>query len=206
MPLPPYIAAAAAATRRPRRLPDRCSRARPGAVAAPTAGAALHAGADGGAGRARHRPRVVTLHVGAGTFLPVKVDGHRRSTGMHAECGEIGRRRRRGGRAPRARPAGAWSRSAPPSLRALGDRAAGPASVPAWRGETRLFITPGYRFRVVDRLLTNFHLPRSTLFMLVAAFAGPGARCGRPTRTRSRARYRFYSYGDACLLDPGRTA
>jgi S-adenosylmethionine:tRNA ribosyltransferase-isomerase len=164
-----------------------------GAVAAPTAG--LHftpALLDALAARGvRHA--TVTLHVGAGTFLPVRVDDlaqHR----MHPERGTvtagtadaIARARRDGGRVVAV---------GTTSLRVL-EAAAGEA----FDGETDLFILPGYRFRVVDVLLTNFHLPRSTLFMLVCAFAGT-ARMRAAYEHAIETGYRFYSYGDACLLD-----
>jgi S-adenosylmethionine:tRNA ribosyltransferase-isomerase len=166
---------------------------REGAVAAPTAG--LHFTPellDALAARGvRHA--TVTLHVGAGTFLPVRVDDlsqHR----MHPERGTvtaetadtIARARRDGGRVVAV---------GTTSLRVL--EAAGGA---AFDGETDLFILPGYRFRTVDVLLTNFHLPRSTLFMLVCAFAGT-ARMRAAYDHAIEAGYRFYSYGDACLLE-----
>jgi S-adenosylmethionine:tRNA ribosyltransferase-isomerase len=166
---------------------------RDGAVAAPTAG--LHftpALLDALAARGvRHA--TVTLHVGAGTFLPVRVDDlsqHR----MHPERGTvtaetaeaIARTRRDGGRVVAV---------GTTSLRVL-ETAAGDA----FDGETDLFILPGYRFRAVDLLLTNFHLPRSTLFMLVCAFAGT-ARMRAAYAHAIRTGYRFYSYGDACLLE-----
>ena len=171
MPLPPYIAA--------RRAPDERDRAdyqtmfarAEGSVAAPTAG--LHftdalVARLAARGIALHK---VTLHVGAGTFLPVKAEDtveHR----MHAEVRQ--RQRRDGGtRSTRcgAR-AAASSRSARPRCGCSKARAARTASIRPFAGETALFITPGYRFRAVDVMLTNFHLPRSTLFMLVAAFCG----------------------------------
>ncbi len=170
MPLPPYIAS--------RRAPDEQDRAdyqtmfarEEGSVAAPTAGlhftdtllARLTA-----RGIALHK---VTLHVGAGTFLPVKADdtaGHR----MHAECGSVIAETADALNAARAR-AGASSRSARPRCGSWKARPARTAHCAPFAGETAIFITPGYRFRAVDLMLTNFHLPRSTLFMLVAAFCG----------------------------------
>ena len=197
MPLPPYIAA--------RRGDDDADLADyqtmfardVGAVAAPTAG--LHFTPDLLAaiedkGVSVHR---VTLHVGAGTFLPVKSD----DTGahvMHAEWGCVSAEtaaalnnvRDRGGRVVAA---------GTTSLRLLESAASEDGGLQPFRGDTAIFITPGYRFRVVDKLLTNFHLPRSTLFMLVSAFSG------LPLMQRAYAHaitsnYRFYSYGDACLL------
>jgi len=170
---------------------------RPGAVAAPTAG--LHFDremldrlADGGVESTR-----VTLHVGAGTFQPVRVqnlDEHR----MHSEWLEVGqstveavaRTRQRGGRVVAV---------GTTSVRSLETAAASGELVP-YSGDTRLFIRPGYDFRVVDTLLTNFHLPESTLLMLVCAFAGY-ERTMAAYRHAVAARYRFFSYGDAMLLE-----
>jgi len=143
----------------------------------------------------------VTLHVGAGTFLPVKVSDTRDHV-MHAESGfldtaaaeRINRAREAGGRIVAV---------GSTSLRLVESAADDEGRVSPFAGETRLFITPGYRFRAVERLLTNFHLPRSTLFMLVAAFAGL-ERMQRAYAHAIRERYRFFSYGDACLLDPKR--
>jgi S-adenosylmethionine:tRNA ribosyltransferase-isomerase len=166
---------------------------REGAVAAPTAG--LHftpALLDALAARGvRHA--TVTLHVGAGTFLPVRVDDLSRHR-MHPERGTvtvetadaIARARQDGGRVVAV---------GTTSLRVLETAAGEP-----FDGETDLFILPGYRFRAVDLLLTNFHLPRSTLFMLVCAFAGT-ARMRAAYAHAIAAGYRFYSYGDACLLE-----
>ena len=139
----------------------------------------------------------VTLHVGAGTFLPVKAAdtaAHR----MHAEQGSVSAQtadalnaaRRAGGRVVAV---------GSTSLRLIESASDDDGAVRAFHGETALFITPGYRFRAVDVMMTNFHLPRSTLFMLAAAF------CGLQVMKRGYAHaigagYRFYSYGDACLL------
>jgi S-adenosylmethionine:tRNA ribosyltransferase-isomerase len=198
-PLPPYIVGKRAP------LPDDAERYQTiyarhqGAVAAPTAGlhfthellAALQA-----KGISRH---FLTLHVGAGTFLPVKaeeVSEHR----MHAEWGEISPEiasalndaRGKGGRIVAV---------GTTSLRLLETATDNDGRVCPFAGETDIFITPGYRFKAVDLVLTNFHLPRSTLFMLVAAFSG------LDTMQRAYAHaiaqgYRFYSFGDACLLHP----
>ena len=197
MPLPPYIAA-----RRAPGLSDRSDyqttfAAHEGAVAAPTAG--LHFTADlfaalEAAGISRH---FVTLHVGAGTFLPVKAEdtsGHR----MHAEWGEIGRDTAEALNGVRAR-GGRIVAVGTTSLRLL-ETAAGPAGeILPFAGETAIFITPGYRFRAVDVLISNFHLPRSTLLMLVAAFSGLETIKAAYAHA-VREGYRFYSYGDACLL------
>ena len=197
MPLPPYIAG--------KRKPDAQDRAdyqtvyasRPGSVAAPTAG--LHFTPDLFAQlEAKRIARShVTLQVGAGTFLPVSAEdteNHR----MHAEWAELSaetaqalnRVRASGGRVI------AVGTTALRTLEAACDDA---GRIQAFSGDTALFITPGYRFKVVDMLLTNFHLPRSTLFMLVCAFSGT-AIMKTVYAEAIAAHYRFYSYGDACLL------
>lgn len=199
MPLPPYVAA-----RRPEEEGDRTRYqtifARdPGAVAAPTAG--LHftpALTDALATRdiALHR---VTLHVGAGTFRPVKAEDtadHR----MHAEWGSVPPGTADALNAARAR-GGRIVAVGTTSLRILETAATPGGVVRPFSGDTSIFITPGYRFRAVDGLMTNFHLPRSTLFMLVAAFSG--LRVMRDAYAHAiAAGYRFYSYGDASLLFP----
>jgi S-adenosylmethionine:tRNA ribosyltransferase-isomerase len=173
--------------------------ARQGAVAAPTAG--LHFTPDLLAAlQAKGVRRVtVTLHVGIGTFLPVRVDrvtDHR----MHAERGEISpavadeinQVRRQGGRVVAV---------GTTSLRLLESAALADGSVTPFAGETALFILPGYRFKVANRLLTNFHLPRSTLLMLVSAFSGRDRMLSAYAHAVA-AGYRFHSYGDACFLEP----
>ena len=197
MPLPPYIAS--------RRAPDERDRADyqtlfardEGSVAAPTAGLHFTDGLTatlGARGIALHK---VMLHVGPGTFLPVHADdtaGHK----MHSEHAEVSAEtaaplneaRRQGGRIVAV---------GSTALRTLESAADDDGLIRPFSDDTSLFITPGYRFKAVDVLLTNFHLPRSTLFMLVAAF------CGLEVMQRAYAHaieqgYRFYSYGDACLL------
>ena len=137
----------------------------------------------------------MTLHVGAGTFLPVKADDtdeHR----MHAEWGD-GRRGDRAGAQRGARDRGGRIVAVgTTSLRLLESAAGQDGTIAPFSGDTAIFITPGYRFRAVDVLLTNFHLPRSTLFMLVSAFAGL-ERMRAAYAQPSRRGYRFYSYGDA---------
>jgi S-adenosylmethionine:tRNA ribosyltransferase-isomerase len=170
-----------------------------GAVAAPTAG--LHftpellAALD-----ARGIDRVtVTLHVGVGTFLPVRVEDvseHR----MHAERGLISAKAAAAINAARA-VGGRVVAVGTTSLRLLESAADDVGRVQAFAGDTDIFITPGYRFRAVDRLMTNFHLPRSTLFMLVAAFAGLETMRAAYAHAIAEG-YRFFSYGDACLLEP----
>jgi S-adenosylmethionine:tRNA ribosyltransferase-isomerase len=195
--LPPYIARPEGPTAQDALDYRTIFSAHPGAVAAPTAGLhftpeLLAALEQAGIGRC-----ALTLHVGAGTFLPVRTDiAHHK---MHAESGivtaetadRINETRARGGRIVAV---------GTTSLRLLESAAGEDGIVRPCSGETSIFITPGYRFRAVDLLMTNFHLPRSTLFMLVAAFAG--------TQTMRDAyafaiaeRLRFYSYGDACLLE-----
>ena len=199
VPLPPYI-------RRPADAQDRARyqtvyARRPGAVAAPTAGlhfdqALLDALAARGVARA-----AVTLHVGAGTFQPVRVADpaeHR----MHAEWAEVPAETVAAVEAARAA-GGRVVAVGTTVVRAL-ESAAGTGALRPWSGETRLFIRPGYAFRVVDALLTNFHLPRSTLLMLVCAFGGT-ERVLAAYRHAVARRYRFFSYGDAMFLE-GREA
>ncbi len=197
MPLPPYIAGRRAVDERDRNDYQTMFAHEEGSVAAPTAGlhftpAMIDALREHGI--SLHR---VTLHVGPGTFLPVKADdtsGHK----MHAEWGSVSAEtaaalntaHRAGGRVVAV---------GSTSLRLIETAAADDGTLSAFSGDTALFITPGYRFRAADAMLTNFHLPRSTLFMLVSAF------CGLDVVQRAYAHaietgYRFYSYGDACLL------
>jgi S-adenosylmethionine:tRNA ribosyltransferase-isomerase len=197
MPLPPYIGNRRAVDERDRTDYQTMFAREEGSIAAPTAG--LHFTAKlvqalRERGIALHR---VTLHVGPGTFLPVKADdtsGHR----MHPEWGAVSAETAAALNATR-RAGGRIVAVGSTSLRLIESAAADDGTVAAYSGETALFITPGYRFRAVDAMLTNFHLPRSTLFMLVAAF------CGLDVMRRAYAHaiasgYRFYSYGDACLL------
>ncbi|MGH6660044.1 MAG: tRNA preQ1(34) S-adenosylmethionine ribosyltransferase-isomerase QueA [Rhodospirillales bacterium] len=197
MPLPPYIKRGPAGDARDRDDYQTLFAERPGAVAAPTAGlhftpALLAAIADRGVTVAR-----LTLHVGAGTFLPVKAadtGDHR----MHAEWGEIGEQAAAAVNAARARGARVVAVGST-ALRLLETAAGADGRLEPFRGDTDIFITPGYRFRIVDALLTNFHLPRSTLFMLVAAFAGLARMKAAYDHAKANG-YRFYSYGDACWL------
>ncbi|MEJ8573279.1 tRNA preQ1(34) S-adenosylmethionine ribosyltransferase-isomerase QueA [Microbaculum marinum] len=203
MPLPPYIAA-----RRPTDEQDLADyqtiyASREGAVAAPTAGLhftqqLLERVKAAGIGTA-----LVTLHVGAGTFLPVKADrteDHR----MHSEYGMVTEETAEQINAARAA-GGRIVAVGTTSLRLLESAAGTDGTVAPFAEATDIFITPGYRFRAVDMLITNFHLPRSTLFMLVSAFSG------LDTMKRAYAHaieggYRFYSYGDACLLHKAEAA
>jgi S-adenosylmethionine:tRNA ribosyltransferase-isomerase len=199
MPLPPYIAS--------RRAPDDQDRAdyqtlfarEDGSVAAPTAG--LHF-TDGLLTRLKARGvalHKVTLHVGAGTFLPVKADdteGHK----MHAEFGSVSAEVAGALNAVRAS-GGRIVAVGSTALRLLESAAGEDGKLRAFAGDTAIFITPGYHFKAVDLMLTNFHLPRSTLFMLVAAFSGLDVMKRAYAHAISSG-YRFYSYGDACLLYP----
>jgi S-adenosylmethionine:tRNA ribosyltransferase-isomerase len=198
MPLPPYIKRGDRGDRQDEDDYQTLFAERPGAVAAPTAGlhftpellAALDAE---GVERA-----TLTLHVGAGTFLPVTADdtvNHK----MHEEWGEIdqavadriNRAKARGGRVVAV---------GSTSTRLLESATGEDGIVHPFSGRTDIFITPGYQFRVVDLMMTNFHLPRSTLFMLVAAFAGREVMLRAYEHAKCHG-YRFYSYGDACLLE-----
>ena len=201
VPLPPYI----------RRRADHTDRERyqsifarePGAVAAPTA--SLHfdepllaALTERGVNRAH-----ITLHVGAGTFQPLRAESIAAHT-LHAErawvsaatCEAIARTRACGGRVVAV---GTTVVRALESAALAANAAAGARAPRAWSGDTRLFITPGFRFQVSDVLLTNFHLPESTLLMLVCAFAGHRQVLAAYAHA-VRARYRFFSYGDAMLV------
>ncbi len=147
-------------------------------------------------GVSRH---AVTLHVGAGTFLPVKADDtqtHR----MHAESGSISRETAAALNAARAA-GGRIVAVGTTSLRLLESAADEKGMIAPFSGDTAIFITPGYRFKATDLLMTNFHLPRSTLFMLVSAFSGLDAMRAAYAHA-IREDYRFYSYGDASLLFP----
>jgi S-adenosylmethionine:tRNA ribosyltransferase-isomerase len=199
MPLPPYIAARRAADARDADDYQTMFAAEKGAVAAPTAALHFTPGLIAALDAAEIGHTTLTLHVGAGTFLPVKVndtDSHR----MHAEWGRID-----AATADRLNAVGAAGGRViavgTTSLRLIESAAGEDGVVRPFEGDTAIFITPGYRFRGVDGLITNFHLPRSTLFMLVSALMG---------RERMQAAYahaiaqdyRFYSYGDASLLLP----
>ncbi len=196
MPLPPYIASKRTEDARDRTDYQTVYARADGSVAAPTAG--LHFTPEllerleaRGVGRA-----FVTLHVGAGTFLPVKTDevaDHR----MHAEYGEIPTQTAEALDAARAR-GGRIVCVGTTSLRLLESAAEVDGTVRPFRGETDIFITPGHRFRAADALLSNFHLPKSTLVMLVAAFAGHDAQRAAYAHAVESG-YRFYSYGDAGL-------
>ena len=196
-PLPPYVASRRALSPTDRADYQTMFAAKPGAVAAPTAGLHFTPALVGRLierGVALHR---VTLHVGAGTFLPVKVEDTRDHK-MHSEHGSIeaatadaiNAARERGGRVV------CVGTTAARIMESAADEA---GRIRPFAGQTDIFITPGYEFRSVDALITNFHLPRSTLFMLVSAFSG--LETMRAAYAHAvQAGYRFYSYGDACLL------
>jgi len=202
MPLPPYIKRAKAD--QPKKAADDLNdyqtlfADRPGAVAAPTAGLhfterMMQTLQERGVNTAR-----VTLHVGAGTFLPVKVDDttdHK----MHAEWGEISQEVADQVNATHAG-GGRVVAVGTTSLRLLESAADEDGTLQSFMGDTSIFITPRYSFKIVDVLLSNFHLPRSTLFMLGSAFAGLKRMQGAYQHAIQEG-YRFYSYGDACLLE-----
>jgi S-adenosylmethionine:tRNA ribosyltransferase-isomerase len=199
MPLPPYIAA--------RRAPDDQDRAdyqtlfaQPeGSVAAPTAGLHFTPKLLTGLRERGISLHKVTLHVGAGTFLPVKTDDTD-SHKMQAEFGSVSAEVAEALNAVRAK-GGRIVAVGSTALRLLESAADKDGKLRAFAGETSIFITPGYKFRAANLMLTNFHLPRSTLFMLVAAFSGLDVM-KRAYAHAIKTGYRFYSYGDACLLHP----
>jgi S-adenosylmethionine:tRNA ribosyltransferase-isomerase len=199
MPLPPYIAS--------KRRTDEADFTdyqtlfadEPGAVAAPTAGLHFTPGLMASLSQRGIETAKVTLHVGAGTFLPVSADDTDEHK-MHSEVGmvsqetadQLNRARARGGRIVSV---------GTTSLRLLESSANDDGLVQAWSGATDIFITPGYRFKAIDVLMTNFHLPKSTLFMLVSAFRSLNEMQAAYAHAIEQE-YRFYSYGDACLIFP----
>ena len=199
MPLPPYIASKRETDGQDALDYQTMFAREPGAVAAPTA--SLHftdALVDALDARGVER-EMLTLHVGAGTFLPVKADDtedHR----MHAEWGRIDQAAADRLNAARAR-GGRVIAVGTTALRLLESAAGDDRIIRPFEGDTSIFITPGYRFRAVDGLVTNFHLPRSTLFMLVSALMGLEVMQSAYAHAVARG-YRFYSYGDASLLLP----
>ena len=197
MPLPPYIAAKRAQDERDRADYQTVYAQEDGSVAAPTAGLHFTPQLFERLAAAGVETAFVTLHVGAGTFLPVKTEvvaEHR----MHPEWGEVDSAtadrlnavRRAGGRIVCV---------GTTSLRLLESATGDDGVIRPFMDETAIFITPGYRFRAADGLMTNFHLPRSTLFMLVSAFAGQATMRAAYAHAID-AGYRFYSYGDSSLL------
>jgi S-adenosylmethionine:tRNA ribosyltransferase-isomerase len=200
MPLPPYIAGKRATDAQDQTDYQTMFAAKDGAVAAPTA--ALHftpellgALAEAGIGH-----ETLTLHVGAGTFLPMKVDDTADHQ-MHTEWGAISAdvaARLNAARAAGGRVIAVGTTS----LRLLESAASADRLIHAFAGDTAIFITPGYQFKAIDGLMTNFHLPKSTLFMLVSALMGR-ERMQTAYAHAVAEMYRFYSYGDASLLLPG---
>lgn len=199
MPLPPYIA-----SRRPADHQDRSDYQtvyadHEGSVAAPTAGLHLTTPMLAQVKAQGIAVESITLHVGGGTFLPVKTDEIARHR-MHAEWGEL--TSDTAARLIARQKAGGRLVAIGTTAARLVESAAHPSgAIAPFRGETTIFMTPGYRFAAVDGLLTNFHLPRSTLFMLVCAFAGYDTMRQAYAHAIA-AGYRFFSYGDACLLLP----
>ncbi len=198
MPLPPYIAARRAADEADKRDYQTVWARHKGAVAAPTASLHLDRAMLDALAAKGVQFTYVTLHVGAGTFLPVKVDDiadHK----MHAEWGHVSAQAAGEINATRA----AGGRVIPVGTTALRliESAATDGGVAPWEGPTDIFITPGFIFRVADGLMTNFHLPKSTLMMLVSALMGP-ARVRDIYAHAIAQKYRFFSYGDASLLLP----
>ncbi len=198
MPLPPYIARKRAASDQDKASYQTIFAEEAGSVAAPTAGLHFTPALIDTLKAKGVNQTTITLHVGAGTFLPVSADDtadHK----MHSEWGEItqaqaaqiNETRKQGGRIIAV---------GTTSLRLLESAADDDGTINPFARETDIFITPGYRFKSADMLMTNFHLPRSTLFMLVCAFAGTDAMKAAYAHAIEEE-YRFYSYGDACLLE-----
>ncbi|MBM6575794.1 tRNA preQ1(34) S-adenosylmethionine ribosyltransferase-isomerase QueA [Microvirga sp. SRT01] len=203
MPLPPYIAAKRGIEARDAEDYQTMFADEPGAVAAPTAALHFTPGLMTALSAAGIAHETLTLHVGAGTFLPVKAedtDDHR----MHAEWGRIDAAVADRLNAVRAR-GGRVIAVGTTSLRLIESATGDDDVIRPFEGDTAIFITPGYRFRGIDGLMTNFHLPRSTLFMLVSALMGR-ERMQAAYAHAIAAGYRFYSYGDASLLLPGKAA
>jgi S-adenosylmethionine:tRNA ribosyltransferase-isomerase len=201
MPLPPYLAGKRPTDARDRDDYQTMFASEPGAVAAPTAALHFTPGLMAVLEAAGIGHATLTLHVGAGTFLPVKAedtDQHR----MHAEWGRIDSATADRLNAVRSA-GGRLIAVGTTSLRLLESAAGEDDVIRPFEGDTAIFITPGYRFRAIDGLMTNFHLPRSTLFMLVSALMGR-ERMQQAYAHAIETGYRFYSYGDASLLLPAR--
>ncbi|HXP03515.1 MAG TPA: tRNA preQ1(34) S-adenosylmethionine ribosyltransferase-isomerase QueA [Stellaceae bacterium] len=199
MPLPPYIKRPRGGDPADREHYQTMFARAPGAVAAPTAGLHFTPALIARLAARGIELATVTLHVGPGTFLSVKTDDPREHR-MHGEWGVITAETAERIRAAKVR-GGRIVAVGSTSLRLLESAAAETGEVQAFAGETQLFILPGYRFKVINLLLTNFHLPRSTLFMLVAALAGLD-RMKAAYAHAIKESYRFFSYGDACLIEP----
>lgn len=201
MPLPPYIAAKRSADAQDNADYQTVFARHPGAVAAPTA--SLHFDADVLAALKAKGIQFtyVTLHVGAGTFLPVKVDDvttHK----MHSEWGQVSAQASEDISATKAE-GGRIIPVGTTALRLIESAARETGKIAPWEGETDIFIYPGFKFRVADGLMTNFHLPKSTLMMLVSALMGQDTIRAIYQHAIQQG-YRFFSYGDASLLFPAR--
>ena len=200
MPLPPYIASKRATDERDERNYQTIFAKHAGAVAAPTAGLHFTDKLINSLKSIGVNIVPVTLHVGAGTFLPVTAEDTSQHQ-MHSEYGDISEES--ASVLNRARAAGGRIIAVgTTSLRVLEASVRRDGTFERWGGDIDLFITPGYVFRAVDVLMTNFHLPKSTLFMLVSAFSGLETMKNAYQHAIDNE-YRFYSYGDACLLYPG---
>lgn len=197
IPLPPYIASKRADDAADRRDYQTIYAREDGAVAAPTAGLHFTDALFDAVDRKGIERHFVTLHVGAGTFLPVKADDTDDHV-MHQEIGHVSQRTADALNAVRAR-GGRIVCVGTTSLRLLESAAREDGTIEPWSGATGIFITPGYSFRAADVLMTNFHLPKSTLFMLVSAFSGLETMRAAYAHAIDTG-YRFYSYGDASLL------
>jgi len=199
MPLPPYIASRREIDDRDRQDYQTMFAREEGAVAAPTAALHFTERLLDALDEREIRRETLTLHVGAGTFLPVKaekIEDHK----MHAEWGRIDAATAERLNAARAS-GGRLIAVGTTSLRLIESAADDDGTIHPFEGDTAIFITPGHRFRAVDGLITNFHLPRSTLFMLVGALMGLDVMKSAYAHAVARG-YRFYSYGDASLLLP----
>lgn len=201
MPLPPYIAGKRATDEEDRSDYQTMFAAKDGAVAAPTAALHFTPGLVAALAAMGIATETLTLHVGAGTFLPVKADDTEDHV-MHAEWGRIEADTAARLNAVRAA-GGRIIAVGTTSLRLLESAAQDDGTIAAFVGDTAIFITPGYRFKAIDGLMTNFHLPRSTLFMLVSALMGLETMQAAYAHAIAND-YRFYSYGDASLLLPVR--
>jgi S-adenosylmethionine:tRNA ribosyltransferase-isomerase len=199
MPLPPYIAGKRATDAQDRADYQTMFADKDGAVAAPTASLHFTPELMASVAAAGIQTATLTLHVGAGTFLPVKADDTDNHI-MHSEWGQIDVRTANRLNAVRAN-GGRLIAVGTTSLRLIESAADDEGVIHPFRGDTDIFITPGYRFKAVDGLMTNFHLPKSTLFMLVSALMGCDVMQAAYAHAIANG-YRFYSYGDSSLLIP----
>jgi len=197
VPLPPYLDRPEGPTAEDREDYQTLFAARPGAVAAPTASLHFTPRLLAALDARGVRRATVTLHVGAGTFLPLREEDPRRHR-IHAEWGEV--TEEAAARIEAARAAGGRVLAVGTTALRLIETAGATGTVRPFRGLTELYILPGFTFRATDLLMTNFHLPRSTLFMLVCAFAGDAAMRSAYAHAIAKG-YRFYSYGDSSLLE-----